>query len=141
MLGCYVFFSLKKKSILCFLQTYMARDLSLHTVAIMLGWHTETKPRGVLPQTHERGQFIDEYIQTLAGEAFSPIQLPKSKLCAKTRSAVQKPMQWSTAEYLYSCLGDIFSCPVSHSQHEILDSLSPDVHTSALCSNHVLFSI
>lgn len=29
---------------------------------------------------------------------------------------------------LYSCLGSSFPWPVSHSQHEILDFLSPDIH-------------
>lgn len=144
MLGSYIFFFFSltnnQASINCFLQTCMALNLFLYTVDTTPGLYTEAKPHGFPPPKWECVQPIDEYIQTLAREALSPIQLPNSKLYFKIRSVIQKLMQWSTAECLYSCLGGIVPWPRSYSQHEILDFSSPDVPACVLCSNDVLFS-
>lgn len=59
-----------------------------------------------------------------AGEAFSPIHLPNCELYLENRSGPQR----LTPNSLYSCLESIFPRPTSHSQHEILDFLSPDTH-------------
>lgn len=54
------------------------------------GLYTETKPRGFPPPTCECVQPIDEYIQSLAREALSPIQLPNSKLYFKNQVSYTK---------------------------------------------------
>lgn len=109
----------------CFLQTRLALNLFLHTADWSQGciqkWHLVGFP----PSTIWTCTFIDEYIQMLAGEAFSPLQLLNSKLCLETRPLVHRLVQSSKSLFM---LRSIFSWLTSHSQHEILDFLSPDIH-------------
>lgn len=87
-----VFFFLKKKKKHCFLQICLALNLFLHTADLSQGHIQKLHLVGFLSSIYEHVQFIDEYIQMLAGEAFSLIQRPNSELYLQTRSVVKRLM-------------------------------------------------